>query len=170
MTTIQPQQTMSVVFGVRPKRCLEMFAECIKEANRHGSDKWGVTLCSDRVRLNVGFVIVCTLSDGGIWFSFDKSCLGSAAYAVVDKEIQYWEWTPQYKYKVVPSISGTYTPPITPVHGNIWAEIRTMHFSFIGNVAAKFKNLRPSSKKSHSQDFMTYLRQELNDPTIPDPK
>lgn len=169
MATIQPQQTMNVVFGVRPKRCLEMFAECIKEANQHGSDKWGVTLYKNKIRLTVGNIVVCTLSDDSLWLSLDKSYLDSAEYAFVEKETRYWEWTDD-KYVAVPSISGSYTPPITQAHQNIWAKIKTMHFAFIDKVAKKYKKLRSSSKKAHSQDFMDYLRQELNDPTIPDPK
>ena len=82
MATIQPQQTIDALFGQTEKRCLEMFAESIREANRSGSDKWGVThYGKDRVRLNVGSIVVCTLHAGGIWFALDKS------YQGIDKEI-----------------------------------------------------------------------------------
>ena len=40
------------------KAYLKMFAECIEEARPHGDEKWGVTLHSDRVRLNVGSIPV----------------------------------------------------------------------------------------------------------------
>jgi len=49
------------------KAYLEMFAECIEEARRHGAEKWGVTLHSDRVGLNVGSLVVCTLHEGYFW-------------------------------------------------------------------------------------------------------
>jgi hypothetical protein len=49
------------------KAYLDMFAECIEEARRHGDEKWGVTLHSDRVRLNVGSLVVCTLHEGCSW-------------------------------------------------------------------------------------------------------
>ena len=45
-----------------------------------------------------------------------------------------------------------------------------MHFALIDKAASKYSKLRSSSKKAHSKDFMDYLRQKLNDPTIPDPK
>jgi len=168
MATAQPQQTINTLFGQTEQRCLEMFAESIKEANHCGNDKWGITLYKDRVRLIVGSIVVCTLEAGSVWFALDRNFQGSTDHAFLDKAVD-WKWTPRYDYVAVPSMSGYYKPSTPGIHAQTWAKIKKMHFSLIDKAALKYRKLRAPSKKVHSEDFMDYLRQRLNDPTIPDP-
>jgi hypothetical protein len=67
-------------------------------------------------------------------------------------------------------MSGSYTPSTARAHAATWAKIRKMHFALINMAASKYRKLNSSSKKAHSKDFMDYLRQRLNDQTIPGPK
>jgi hypothetical protein len=169
MPTVQPQQTIASLFNQTEQRCLEIFAESIKEADRSGSSKWGVThYGNDRVRLNVGSIVVCTLHAGRIWFALDKAWQGSAECVFLDRSHD-WKWTPGHDYVAVPSMSGFYAPSAAKAHTTTWTKIRKMHFALINKAASKYRKLRSSSKRAHSADFMNYLRQRLNDPTIPDP-
>lgn len=170
MTTEQPEQTIVAIFHQTGPRCLEMFVESIREADRCGGDKWGVTHYEkDRVRLVVGSVVVCTLHVGGIWFALDKDFEDSTDYTFIDQRAE-WKATPEYDYKAVPSISGMYYPPASKIHKQNWGKIKKMHFALIDKAASKYRKLRVTSKKAHSKAFMDYLRQRLDDPTIPDPK
>lgn len=170
MATTKPEQTIEALFGHTEKLCLEMFAESIKEAHRNGANKWGVTLYNkDRVRLNVGSIVVCTLHAGGVWFALDRDKLESPEYAFV-KESSDWKSTPQYDYVAVPSMSGLYKPSTARVHAKTWAKIRKMHFALIDKAATKYTKLRSSSRNVHSKDFLEYLRENLHDSKIPNPK
>jgi hypothetical protein len=171
MTTIHPQQTINTLFPQRPF-CLKMFAESIEEADRIGHGKWGVThYGNDRVRLNVGSIVVCTLHVDSIWFALDKAWHGSSEYNFIDTKVPgEWTWTTKYDYVAVPSMSGLYRPSTSSrVHTQTWAKIKKMHFALIAKAASKYSKLRSPSKKVHSQDFMDELRKELGDPTIPNP-
>ena len=67
------EQTLDQLLGRAEERFLQMFAESILQADQYGSNKWGITLYSgDRVRLNVGSVVVCTLHRIPIWFALDR--------------------------------------------------------------------------------------------------
>jgi hypothetical protein len=48
--------------------------------------------------------------------------------------------------------------------------MKEMHFALIDEAASKHRKLRAPSRKAHSKDLMDYLRQRLDDPTIPDPR
>jgi hypothetical protein len=125
---------------------------------------------NNRVRLNVGGIVVCTLHAGKIWFALDKDWENSAECAFVKKRPYEWQWTPDYDYIVVPSMNGLYVPSTTKAHAVMWPRIRKMHFALIARAAKKYSKLRSSSKKAHSAEFMNELRRRLNDPTIPDPQ
>lgn len=167
------QQLIHQLFGQTEQRCLEMFAESIQYAdtykNRHGKNLWGVTLYNnDRVRLNFGSIVVCTLHAGNIWFALDKEFDGTKDSVYLDG-LNEWRWTPHYNYVAVPSISGFYLPSGPKKHLTVWPRIRKMHFALIDSAWAKYTKLRKQSQRSHSSDFMNYLRATLKSPQLPDP-
>jgi hypothetical protein len=49
------------------QKCLRVFADAITEANVYGRDKWAVRYASDRVRLHLDHVYICTLENGSVW-------------------------------------------------------------------------------------------------------
>jgi len=56
--------------GIRQK-CLMVFADAIEEAHRCGRDRWAVRYTTDKLRLHVDHVIICTLS---LSFNRGRSC------------------------------------------------------------------------------------------------
>jgi len=164
------QQTITQLFGQTEERCLHMFAEAIRKAHKSGRNKWGVTLYNnDRVRLNVGSVVVCTLHAGGIWFALDKDFGGTLDESYLDRAHDCWNWTHEHDYRAVPSISGYYKPSTARKHAATWPRIRKMHFALIDNAADKYKRLRKTSQTAHSSEFLKYLRNRLKQPDIPNP-
>ena len=145
-----------------------MFAESIEKANDSGRNKWGVTHSkSDRVRLNVGSLVACTLHADKIWFALDSNYAGTSDKYYLDKH-DCWTWTP-INYEPVPSISGIYKPSTAEKHAEMWPRIRKMHFAFIDNAADKYKRLSKKIQPAHSPEFLEHLRGKLSQPDLPNP-
>jgi len=161
-------QTLDKIFGQAEGRYLRMFAESIRLAHQYASKKWGVTVHRDRVRLNVGSVVVCTLSAGRIWFALDRDCSDTADCKYLN-ESDDWNWTPQYDYKAVPSMSGYYVASSPRGHSEIWARIKKMHEGLVQSAAGKYRKLRTPCQNSHSPEFLEYLRIRLDQPDLPNP-
>jgi len=144
-----------------------MFTESVGKAHKSGHDKWGITLYEDRVRLNVGSIVVCTLHADKIWLALDKGLAGASEETYVDKAL--WSRTPENDYSAVPSISGCYRPSTGQKHGETWPRIRKMHFALLDSAADKYKRLRKPSQATHSSEFLEYLRDALGQLDIPNP-
>ncbi len=145
-----------------------MFAEAIHEANTYGRDKWVVNFQQDRVRLYVGDLIVCTITQGEIWLTLDKRLVGPAERRALDAS-PGWRWQPKVEdyaeYKEVPSINSYYHP--SSDHEAIWPLLRHLHFSLLYR-AANLTTMDPRTPHKHSSGVLKYLRNTL-DQHVPGP-
>ena len=135
--------------------CLSAFAEAIEEADMCGRNKWGISLFDDRVRLNVGQVVVCTIWDGGLWLALENSNVEDL------KGLDGFSLLNQETYEIVPSIDGQYTPR-EKSHSETWSKIKQHHFKLIELAADSRQQLRKSSQEAHSPGVLKYLRRYLN--------
>jgi hypothetical protein len=103
-------QTIVRIYRQTEELCLQMLAESIRKAHKSGHNRWGLTHHkNDRVRLNVGKIVVCTLEAGGIWFALDKGFAGASDESYLDKALDCWTWSPEHNYREVSSISADTT-------------------------------------------------------------
>jgi len=143
------------------KRCLSVFLESMIEANKYGANKWGAYYTNNRVRLLVGSLIVLTIHKQGVWVTLDQQHLEESQEQRHLLELSSdWHWdTGEYsEYSAVPSKNGYYTPSKDL---QLWSVLKGLHFSFIGRVANKYKQLKVSSQVKHMPDLLVYLRYKL---------
>ncbi len=153
------------------QKCLKVFADAIAEANVHGRDKWAVTHTTDKVRLIVGRIIVCTLRNrpdhGPIWMALDKALLRSSDKQPPLEQSGYWEWDNEAypEYPLIQSRNGYYL--LSVGHAEAWPMVRRLHFESIYR-AANQTTMNPGTPKGHSSEILKYLRNELGR-HVPDP-
>ena len=149
------------------KVCLTIFADAIAEADVHGRDRWIVNYATDKVRLHVGHLIICTLENGRIWMALDKGLLETSNRQPSLVQSHDWKWdTDVYpEYSTISSRNGYYLP--SEKHAEIWPGIRRLHFESIYR-AANGRAMDPRTRKSHSSEILKYLRNDLGHP-VPDP-
>lgn len=152
--------------GIRQK-CLMMFADAIVEANTYGRDKWIVNYATNKIRLHVGHLIICTLQNGRAWIALDKGLLETSSYQSLLEQSGDWKWGDgRYaEYRQIPSRNGYYLP--SEEHAEIWPGIRRLHFESIYR-AANETTMDPRTPKTHSSEILKYLRNELGR-HVPDP-
>jgi hypothetical protein len=151
------------------QKVLTVFADALEEANRHGRDVWAVRHTTEKVRLVVGHVIVCTLKNrfehGPIWMALDKGLVGSVKYPL--ERSGDWEWdNDQYpEYRTIESRNGYYSP--SERHAELWDRIKPLHFESISKAATQ-TTMDPRTRKRHSPKILSYVRKELGQ-QLPDP-
>jgi hypothetical protein len=131
---------------------LAMFKEAIAQARSYGEKKWGVSLHTDRVRLIIGNLVVCTLHKGYMWL-----VLPGEEYPdfTSPKEIPGWD-TDSYGYKSISSITGDYHYS-KAYHKKAWPQIKEQHFKFLELAAEKYKKLHSKSLEKHSPGVLKYI-------------
>ena len=163
----------SIVRDVKTRqRCLEAFAEAVREAHRHSEGIWAVTCSDEKVRLQVGPVIICNIGDKSagterLWLALDRDSLARGGKAALLEGSVDWEWgVGKYAtYRVIPTRNGCYFP--SERYEDIWPEVRELHFESIRR-AAQRGGLRPKTKEGHSPGVLEYLRSTLGR-SMPDP-
>jgi hypothetical protein len=157
--------------GIKQK-CLMVFADAIDEAHLCGRDRWAIRYTTDKLRLHVDHVSICTLRDrpehGPIWMALDKGLLGTSNYRSLLERSSDWEWDVDSQwpeYSSIDSKNGYYSP--SEKRAEIWPTIRRLHFESI-NKAANHRALDPRTQKAHSSEILEYLRHELGR-HLPDP-
>jgi 5-methylcytosine-specific restriction protein A len=161
--------------SVMGKRCLEVLAEAIVEANTYGANKWGVHIVSahrDKIRLLVGNLVVLSIGRHRLWMALDRQGLEeSQEQKNYLEQSQDWEWdtglyTDAYpEFTQVPSKNGYYTPTNDL---QLWLRVRELHFTFVRRTAEKYRQLNVRSQSKHSPDLLAYLRHALHR-YVPDP-
>jgi len=54
---------------------LEILCEVIKYADSFGSEKWGLSVKNDGIRIKVGSLITTTIHENSIWIALDKELI-----------------------------------------------------------------------------------------------
>jgi hypothetical protein len=150
------------------RKCLAVFADAITEANIYGRGKWAVRYASDRVRLHIDHVFICTLEKGCVWMALDKGFLEASDRQSHLEQSGDWRWdTDEYpEYPLIESRNGYYLP--SEKHADLWPVIRPLHFESI-NRAANGRVLDAGARENHSPEILKYLRNELGQ-HVPDPR
>lgn len=152
------------------ENCLNVFSECIICADESGSNKWGVHLQKNRIRLIVGSMIVCTIQDEEIWIALDGEKLESySKFEDVLNNSPNWRWdTEDYpEYTRVPSRNGYYRPNDRNLE--FWSTIKELHYKFIRNVGNKFESLQNRSQAKHEPELLNII-QNLTGKSLPVPE
>jgi hypothetical protein len=153
------------------QKCLMVFADAIDEAHVNGRDKWAITHTTEKVRLIVGHIIVCTLRDrpehGPIWMALDKELLSTSNYQSFLWQSDDWEWdNDEYpEYPTIQSRNGYYRP--SEKHAETWQIISRLHFESIRR-AADQTTMDRRTPRGHSPEVLKYLRSDLGR-HVPDP-
>lgn len=151
------------------ENCLNVFSECIICADESGSNKWGLHLQKNKIRLLVGSMIVCTIQDAEIWMAIDRAYLESEnELEDVFNDSPFWRWDSEdySEYTRVPSLNGYYS--LNDKSLELWNTIREAHFEFIRNVATKFENLQTRSQDKHEPELLNTI-QEILGRSLPAP-
>jgi hypothetical protein len=150
------------------QKCLTVFADAITEANVYGRDKWAVRYASDRVRLHLDHVYICTLENGCVWMALDKGLLETSSHQSRLEHSGDWRWDiDEYpEYSLIGSRNGYYLP--SEKHAEVWPVIRRLHFESIYR-AASARVLDPGARENHSPEILRYLRNGLRR-HVPDPR
>lgn len=146
---------------------LGVFADSVSEASVYSRNNWAVTCDDGRVRLQVGHVIICTLEGGRVWMALDKGLLENTRRRPRVESTEEWQWDDSVypEYSSIGSRNGYYSP--SGRHGEVWPEIRRLHFESIYR-AATGPSMHADTKKRHCSGALKYLRNVL-DRHVPDP-
>lgn len=133
---------------------LPIFADSIHEAHRIAANKWGITLHDDRVRLNVGSIVACTIHNGGIWLA-----LADAPDLNLPPRIPGGDY---FRYTVFrePCADVYVLPENIADYRRAW---RRAHHDLIGMAGEKYKRLRRPSQDTHSPGVLVYLERFLDE-------
>ena len=157
---------ISDAFSSYRSKCFEAFAESINACHHYGSQKWGITIVKpNHFRLVMGNLVVASISQGATWFAVNAGF--SSTHQQLNDVIN-WQWTDHiWMYKRPPSRTGYYWP--MDDHKKVWPLIQRIHFSYLAEVSRMYEHLRKTSQKSHSNDFLINLENELG-VTLPRPR
>lgn len=151
------------------KQYLNLFADTIVEANRIAPNNWGVSMYNGAIRLNVGGVIVWTLSRSGpkdrpavqVWLVVDSHGLSVEGQKVLDGG-KKWE-KPDYP---IPGAAAYYLDTKGLIAG--WPVLREAAWGFLRKATLTTKEFRKPSRKAYAPEVIAYLRQELGR-SLPEP-
>ena len=145
------------------ERCLKIFSECIIQADESGSNKWGIHVKKDRIRLLVGSLIVCTVMKDKIWLGlYNEAFKASGSVREIIESSECWSWdTEDYpEYSKVPSRNGYYLLKDESI--DLWNYLKEFHFQLISKAGKKYKRLQVKSQKSHEPAFITFVSNAYN--------
>lgn len=151
--------------GLR-RACLQIMASAIRTAHRANPNSWGITPYSDRIRVVVGRLAVCTLHRGSVWVALDAAGVDRAAEMALAATVA-WKCTPEVVYRSIPVLSGYYRPSEADLRPPRQV-INRLNAAFIERAAEKWQRLQSPSRKSHSPAVLRYLRRALQE-DLPDP-
>lgn len=144
--------------------CLRFFSNSINCAHAQGPSKWGVTLHDDRIRLNVGGVVVCTLQNDRLWLALDRESVSVETHASLEALIG-WKWEKHY-YRVIPSLAAFYSPSQPDTQESQITAIP--HQQYIRLAAKRWHELIPRCQQAHSPGVLKAISAILGR-KLPDP-
>lgn len=141
--------------------CLNLLADYIVQAHQFGANKWGVTLHSDHVRLNVGRIQVFVLRHNHIYLVMDADSLSEQDGA----ELKKYADIPKEEYITVPRTEDVSLPA-----QNLPSILPLVQKSYGRLVEKATKTARRTPYfKSHSPGVIAYLQKYLGK-HIPEPQ
>lgn len=139
------------------RACLDMLAESIIRAHAISPASWGVTLHTDRVRLNVAWMQPCVLTRGKLYLVIDNEAIDANHRQRVGTELGDGGRTGA-AYASMPSAYAVDLPlgrleELLPV-------VQPAHLALVEHAAARVRT-RLHQYQSHSPGVVDYLQAEL---------
>lgn len=133
-------------------RTLDRLVASIRLAQEVGPNRWGVTLYTDRLRLNVGMFTILELAKESIWLALDPKAL---APDDMPRLRQLDEWRDQH-YDSLPELAGGYIAcqeltELLPL-------VAAAHEQSIRVAASRSKVFKAQLRDAHSEGVLAYLR------------
>ncbi len=144
------------------KVCLRLLADSIERVHqKYGPARWGLTLrWSKKIHLNVGRLLAFGIHDEKVWIALDKTELS-------DELIHYLETDGkrQEEYTDIPNVMNIALP--AKLIPDLLPKIEQAYLNFL-DIAGNSATQTPY-RKSHSPGAISYLREALHRPDLPDP-
>lgn len=133
------------------RACLQAFAASILQAQEVAPDRWSVTLYPNKVWLNVGPVMVCSLHPGMLWRALDGAELDEPALRALGNRLD------AYGYSVVLDSTGLESTPEQVTEDctlSDEAHRALLQRAIVGRALKQ-------GREDHSAGLLEYLRTEL---------
>jgi len=136
---------------------LTILLEIINYAHTMGAEKWCVSIRDNKVRFNIGNLLISSLEKNAIWLSLDKNGLESISTSLQERLNPGWDNGEWAEFRAILTKNYYYRDSSK----ELWEEIKDLQFAVIRNACEKYSQIRSASKKLFSPDFIFYLKDEL---------
>jgi len=149
----------------KQKTYLEILCEIIMYADSFGSEKWGLSIKNDGIRIKVGSLITTTIHKNAIWLALDKKLIVNNSKET-NKMLEFgWDSGEWAEYSAVKTRNYFYRDSSK----DKWEKIKHLHFGTIEKASIKYFQLRIDSQKENSIELLNYLKRRIL-PNLPLPK
>lgn len=149
----------------RQRNYLEILCEIIRYADSFGSEKWGLSVKRDGIRLKIGSLITTTIHEDSIWIALDKELLKDNTAEINEMLESDWDSGDWAEYSAVKTRNYFYRD----ISKEKWEKIKHLHFGTIEKASKKYVQLRTDSQKDTSFEMLNYLRENIS-PSLPFPE
>jgi len=148
----------------KQRNYLDILCEIIKYADSFGSEKWGLSIKSDGIRIKIGNLITTTIHENSIWIALDKELIENNTEKINKMLESDWDFGEWAEYSVVKTRNYFYRD----ISKDKWEKIKHLHFGTIEKASKKYYQLRTDSQKDNSIELLNYLKREIA-PDLPIP-
>ncbi|MBV6483784.1 MAG: hypothetical protein KFKLKKLM_00239 [Flavobacteriales bacterium] len=150
---------------IKQRMYLEILCEVIKYANSFGSEKWGLSITKNQIRLKVGSLITSSIEPNSIWLAMDKELIEKNTTEINDLLEPDWDSGKWAEYSAVKTRNYFYRDSSK----DKWEKIKHLHLGVIEKASQKYSQLKIDSQKENSVELLDYLRKEISQ-DLPFPK
>ena len=136
---------------------LAAFADAVEVAAQAAPAKWSITLLADRVRLLMGRPVICTLHDGAIWFSLDRSAVSPVGERSLRADP---DWQPHTRGTTDTERFSGYYLRLDPESAS-WPIVFHAFAARVQQAAGRYHALHPMSADAWSPSVLEYIESEL---------
>lgn len=149
----------------RQRIYLEILCEIISYADSFGSEKWGLSVKSDGIRIQIGSLITTTIHRSSIWLALDKELIENNTDEINRILESDWDSGDWAEYSAIKTRNYFYRDNSKEK----WEKIKYLHYGTIEKAANKYSQLRANSQKNTSFELLKYLKKNIF-PDLPFPE
>lgn len=149
----------------KQKIYLEILCEIIRYADSFGSEKWGLSIKSDGIRIKIGSLITTTIHENSIWLALDKELIEKNTAQINEMLEPDWDYGEWAEYSAVKTRNYFYRDNSK----HKWEKIKHLHLGTIEKASEKYLQLRTDSQKDTSFELLDYLKKNIS-PDLPFPE
>lgn len=142
----------------RQRNYLEILCEIISYADSFGSEKWGLSISNNSIRLKVGSLITSTIEPDSIWIALDKELIKNNTTEINEMLESDWDTGKWAEYSAVKTRNYFYRD----ISKEKWENIKHLHFRIIEKVSKKYVQLRTDSQKDTSFELLDFLKKNIS--------